>query len=81
MNFLEEIENKEIWCCDFFGTRINLQNPHLSLCHDAFVGQREIGDLDGFTPKKYYEELLKIANDNMNKDAHCRQCQKCKGVM
>lgn len=75
---MHELDNKEIWCCDFFGTRINLQNPYLSLCHDAFVGQRKIGYLKDYSPHEYYEKLIEIARDNEYEKSHCRRCQKCK---
>lgn len=80
-NYLNDLEGEEIWCCDFFATRMNLQEPYLSLCHDAFVGQRKIGYLDGYTPEKYYSALREIASDNESPDSHCRHCQKCQHQM
>lgn len=76
--YLDEIDNREIWCCDFFATRINLQEPFLSLCHDAYVGQCIVGELDGYTPEKYYERMLQLAKQNEDADSHCRRCEKCK---
>ena len=75
--YLNNIEGKEIWCCDFFATRFNLQEPVLSLCHDTYAGQRLIGILSDFSPEKYYAKLEEIARDNECIDAHCRKCAKC----
>lgn len=76
---LGKYENKEIWACDFYATRINLQEPRLSLCHDSYVGAQFIGCLQDYTPEKYYLRLAEIIEENENcADSHCRRCEKCK---
>ena len=77
--YLEQYLNKEIWACDFYVTRINLQDPYLSLCHDCYVGNKRIGVLDNYSPEKYYRSIAEIINENeMNVNSHCRNCEKCK---
>lgn len=76
---LGKYENKKIWVCDFWGTRINLQEPFLSLCHDTYVGQQIIGCLENYSPDKYYSRLAEIVEENnASVDSHCRKCEKCK---
>lgn len=77
--YLGQYLNKEIWACDFYATRINLQDPYLSLCHDCYVGNKRIGVLDNYSPEKYYRSIAEIINENeMNINSHCRNCEKCK---
>lgn len=77
--YLGKFENQEIWCCDYYATRMNLQTPFLSLCHDAYVGQQVIGELRDYTPEKYYKCVAEVVRENEATPlAHCRTCEKCK---
>ena len=77
-NALERFCRKEVYVCDFFGTRLNLNPLTFSLCHEAQVGDQVMGKIEDLSPEKYYEELEKLAVKNQDKEAPCRKCDKCK---
>ncbi len=77
-DFYKKLDGREVWICDFFGTRFNLQEPEVSLCHDFDAGNKNISPIEVFSVDKYYNQLLTIANENENSEAHCRKCNRCR---
>lgn len=77
-NALGQFYGKEIYACDFFGTRLNLNPFTFSLCHEAQVGDQVLGKIKDLSPERYYDALKELAVRNQNEKAPCRKCDKCK---
>ncbi len=76
--YLEQYEGKEIYNCQFIGTRLNYNTNTFSLCHEAQVGDRILGKLEDVSPESYYQALSELIVANEKEDAPCRHCTKCK---
>lgn len=75
-NKLDYLEGRKIWGCPFYGTRLNLNPYTFSLCHEAQVGDRVLGDIKSLNVESYYQALDKLIQSNWEKDAPCRNCSK-----
>lgn len=45
-NALDWFSEKEIYGCEFLGTRLNLNPTTFSLCHEAQVGDQILGTIE-----------------------------------
>ena len=74
----EKYKDKEVFICDFWGTRLNLNEKTFSLCHEFQVGDIVLGNIQDLTPDAYYEALDRVVCENEKEDAPCRLCLKGK---
>lgn len=71
-------DNKQIFGCDFFGTRLNLNPTTFSLCHEAQAGDRILGKIEELTPETYENSISELIEANKDENAPCHNCSKGK---